>query len=342
MSTITTPRINAGFSLVEIMVALAIGAIMITGLIQIFLANRQSYRVMEGANFMQENLRFTIDRVTLSLRMADHWGSAEASRDRVTGGATGTPCTAGWARDVTVAIWGADGSPGVPGSLTNCIPAANYQPNTDAVVVRYAGPDPIPWGTTLTSSQWYVRVGAGGNQPYAAASLHLGSGVPLPQEGQTLVYVYNAELFWVRRCSDPGADNTCGTGDDGDRPDPIPTLMRSYLDSSGVWTSEPMAEGVEQFQLEYQTMNGPWMSATEVTALPAGRVTQWRRITGVRIAGVMRSAQKDLSFPADTRSFNLSDDTPNYTAPSTLGQYLRVAYEANAAIRPRVRPAPAL
>ena len=28
----------------------------LAGLIQIFLANRQSYRVMEGANFMQENL----------------------------------------------------------------------------------------------------------------------------------------------------------------------------------------------------------------------------------------------------------------------------------------------
>lgn len=343
MSTyISSNRLRtAGFSLVELMVAVAIGAIMVTGLIQIFLANRQSYRVMESANFMQENLRFAIDRVATSVRMADHFGSLRGRK--VLNPGSGAPCTSGWARNTTEGIWGLDGSPGVPSGASTCLTVSNYQPNTDILMVRYAGPEPIPVTQTLASGQWYTVTTTGGGDP--TAMLYLGSAVPTPApqaEMQTFRMQYNAELFWVRKCSDPGNDNNCGTGDDGDRPDPIPTLMRSYLDQSGTWTSEPLAEGMEQFQVEYQIMNRGWMSATQVAALPAGRIPQWNRITGVRLAGVMRSAEKDTRFPADTRTFNLSGDTPSYVAPTTQAQYLRTAYEANAVIRARVRPSPAI
>lgn len=339
--TIAT-RTQRGFSIVELMVALVIGLIMVSGLIQIFIANRQSYRVMESAGFMQENLRFAVGRVAASARMAGHWGIPSVGLGQVTGRTTGSACTSAWARDINVAVWGVDGSPGVPSAVATCIPASSYQPNTDVIVVRYAGPDGVDTAATLAAGQWYLVSAAGGSGG-VQGQLVLGNGLPLANpDQQTLVFQYNAEMFWVRRCSDPGPDNNCGTGDDGDGLNPIPTLMRSYLDYSGTWTSEPLAEGVEQFQLEYQIMNRQWMSATQVTALAAGRVPQWDRITGVRVAGLMRSAERDARLPPDTRSFNLSGDTPNYVAPANQAQYLRVAYEANALIRPRVRPAPAI
>lgn len=339
MKKLVSRQHERGFSMVELLVALVIGLIMIAGLIQIFLANRQSYRVMEGANFMQENLRFAVDRIATSVRMADHW--ATVSRQKISNTASGSLCSAAWARDLSRGVWGVDGSASVPTAVGSCISAANYQPNTDIILVRYAGPDILPNAVGLTSTQWYVRAGVGSDK----GEIFRGStppAAPIPEATQVFLMQYNAELFWVRRCSDPGADASCGTSDDGDQPDRIPTLMRSYLDSAGNWTSEPLAEGMEQLQLEYQVMNRGWMNATAVNALTTLLPTPWDLITGARVAGIMRSAQPDSGFGPDTRTFNLSSDTPNYSVPAAAQRYMRVAYEANAVIRARVRPAPAI
>jgi prepilin-type N-terminal cleavage/methylation domain-containing protein len=328
-----------GFSLVELMIAMVIGLIMMTGLIQIFLANRQSYRVMEGANFMQENLRFAIDRVAQSVRMADHW--ANGKQNQMAGASTsGSICTADWARVVSDPVMGADGGATVPSAYLSCIASADYQPGTDVIMLRYSGPDIVYDVGSLVATQWYTQTSVANR----SATMFRGLSVPAispdvnETSSQILIMAYNAELFWVRRCSDPGADNRCGTTDDGDQPISIPTLMRSYLDSSGAWVSEPLAEGVEQFQIEYQVMNRQWRNATAVNAIANG----WQIVTGARIAGVMRSAQSDQDFPADARSYNLSGDTPAFTAPASASKFLRMTYETNAVVRARVRPAPAI
>ena len=334
---------SRGFTLVELMVALLIGILLMGGLIQIFLANRASYRVMEGASFMQENMRFAVDRIANSMRMADHWGSVE--RSSITGGTTTTTvCTAAWARNLVFGVQALDGAATLPSALAGCAsipnPSANYQPNTDIVIIRYAGPDTIPLGTALTPTQYYLRTATAINR----GALSVGSAVStssLPGARQYMIMPFNAEMFWVRRCSDPGADNNCGTADDGDAPIPIPTLMRSYL-SADTWTTEPVAEGMEQLQLEYQIMNRPWTNATAVAAVVVPGGTPWDQISGVRIAGIMRSSQVETGFPADTRAFNLSGDTTSYAAPVAAQRYLRTAYEANVVMRSRVRPAPAL
>lgn len=332
-------RKSRGFSLVELLIALVIGLIMMTGLIQIFLANRQSYRVMEGANFMQENMRFAVDRIAQSVRMADHFGTAK--RSNISGAGTGSACTPGWARDLTYGVVGVDGAAALPSMFSGCINPLNYQPLTDIIMVRFAGPDVLAPAAARTATQWYVR----SSTTTATAAFLLGSAtlpVPTEQDKQVFLMAYNAELYWIRRCSDPGADNLCATGDDGDTPIAIPTLMRSYLDSAGAWVSEPMAEGVEQLQIEYQTMNRQWMNAATVAAQTTLLTSPWDTVTGARIAGLMRSAQRDNGFPADTRTYVLSGDTPSYTPDVAAQKFLRMPYEANAVIRARVRPAPAI
>ncbi|MFO1495243.1 MAG: hypothetical protein U1F26_11365 [Lysobacterales bacterium] len=99
---------------------------------------------------------------------------------------------------------------------------------------------------------------------------------------------------------------------------------------------------MEQLQLEYQVMNRGWMNATAVNALTTLLPTPWDlMITGARVASIMRSAQPDSGFgpipaPSICRATRL-------TTPSRLlRRYMRVAYEANAVIRARVRPAPAI
>lgn len=65
-----------GFTLVEIMVAIVISLFLTAGMIQVYLANKQTYRFTEGLSRIQENGRFAIARLAEDIRMADFWGCA--------------------------------------------------------------------------------------------------------------------------------------------------------------------------------------------------------------------------------------------------------------------------
>jgi type IV pilus assembly protein PilW len=68
--TLSFPRPQRGFTIVEIMVALVISLILLAGVSQIFLANRETYRMQAGLARVQENARFTIDQLRNEISMA--------------------------------------------------------------------------------------------------------------------------------------------------------------------------------------------------------------------------------------------------------------------------------
>lgn len=58
-----------GFSLVELMVALVLGLVLITGVIQIYLSTKAGYNLQTGMARAQENGRYAVDFLTRDLRM---------------------------------------------------------------------------------------------------------------------------------------------------------------------------------------------------------------------------------------------------------------------------------
>lgn len=67
---------QAGFSLIEVMLALVLGLILTGGAIALFIANKQSYRMAEALARIQETGRYAIEAVGDDLRMAGHAGCA--------------------------------------------------------------------------------------------------------------------------------------------------------------------------------------------------------------------------------------------------------------------------
>jgi type IV pilus assembly protein PilW len=61
---------QAGFSLVELMVALTLGLIIIGGVISIFVTNQQAFRTTEGLSRLQENARLSFELMSRELRQA--------------------------------------------------------------------------------------------------------------------------------------------------------------------------------------------------------------------------------------------------------------------------------
>lgn len=63
-----------GLSLVELLIAVAIGIFLTAGLIQLFTSSQQTYRVQDNQSRLQENARFALDFISRDIRMADHAG----------------------------------------------------------------------------------------------------------------------------------------------------------------------------------------------------------------------------------------------------------------------------
>ncbi len=67
----TTQR---GLTLIELMIAVMLGIFITGGMIQLFVNNKQSYRVQENLSRVQENGRFAMGFITRDLRLAGYYG----------------------------------------------------------------------------------------------------------------------------------------------------------------------------------------------------------------------------------------------------------------------------
>lgn len=67
-------RAETGVTLIELLVALGIGALLILGLVEVFSASRTAYQLSTGLARTQENGRFALDVLQRDVRMAGHAG----------------------------------------------------------------------------------------------------------------------------------------------------------------------------------------------------------------------------------------------------------------------------
>ena len=65
---------QSGVSLIELMIALVIAALLTLGMIQIFVGSKTAYQVQEGLSRIQENGRFSLQFVERNARLAGYMG----------------------------------------------------------------------------------------------------------------------------------------------------------------------------------------------------------------------------------------------------------------------------
>lgn len=194
----TNVRAQQGLSLIEIMVALAIGAVLMLGLVQVFGASRTAYQMSEGMARVQENARFAMDFLQRDIRMAGHYGCVNDQAHLQTPGALETHFGAAPFQplDFTVSIQGYEaentgpgdeaqiGGGAAPAGIPAEILALNPYPNSDILVLRYLSGSGAP----------VVGIAAAG----AAEVLRLANG---RWESLTTGGVNNPVLFGVADCS---------------------------------------------------------------------------------------------------------------------------------------------
>lgn len=143
-----TNRLEAGVTLVELMVALSIGAFLMIGAVQVYNQSRQAYVINESIARVQETAQFALDTIEADLRMASNWGRhsrGDAVEGRSIDGDTnplGLPapgdCGANWALDLARPIVGTDNAYNLACGATGVA-----QGDSDVVTIRRASADPV-------------------------------------------------------------------------------------------------------------------------------------------------------------------------------------------------------
>ncbi|MDH4054145.1 MAG: PilW family protein [Gammaproteobacteria bacterium] len=138
-----------GITLVELMVALAIGSFLMIGAIQIYNQSRQAFVINESIARVQETAQFAMDTIEADLRMASNWG--RNSRGLAVEGRSiigddnpnglplpATNCAADWALNLALPIDGSNNAYGLA-----CATTGGSQANSDVVTIRRASVAPV-------------------------------------------------------------------------------------------------------------------------------------------------------------------------------------------------------
>jgi len=125
-------RRQHGISLVELLVAMVVGLMLLTGILQVYVSNHTAASTISGFSGQQENARIALNAITSSLRLAGHYGGVNPSKINTLGspGITGVgSCNQAWVVDTTQAIRGYDGAAAI-GNVddlpSNCISTDAY------------------------------------------------------------------------------------------------------------------------------------------------------------------------------------------------------------------------
>lgn len=77
------PSAERGLSIVELMIAMVLGLLLIAGVLQVFLGNRQAQRVEQSVSRIEENGRVAMDLLVQDLRMTGYYGCSRMIKGEI-------------------------------------------------------------------------------------------------------------------------------------------------------------------------------------------------------------------------------------------------------------------
>lgn len=320
----TAPKPSPGFSLIELMVALALAGILLLGLSVFFVSSSRSYSEAERVSRQIENGRYASALLAEEIRHAGFYGevknvtllpSSPAPSSLIPmPGALPDPCATAIA-DVKgalpIPIQGIDAPDTAPSCVTDAVSG------TDMIVIRRANTTTVTAATAdATANGYYTQtancvtdapvflIARSGASPTNFSLHDRDCASPMP------VRQYHVYIYYIAPCSiATGSGGTCQAGDVA-----LPTLKRVELVAAGMSNPVPLVEGVENLQFEYGLDANADGDADSFTAKPTS-VAQWAQVVSVRIHLLARNADETPGFvDSKTYAFGKNSDGSDNTA----------------------------
>jgi type IV pilus assembly protein PilW len=312
-----------GVTLVELMVALAIGLLVTVAMLKVYVDASGMYRFNEGLARVQENGRFSLEFIRRDARVAGFWGcysdaalsngvsaASDAFINVGAGHITGTSDDGLNSAD-SITFRSATGS-GSPLTTTMSGPAAG-------VTVENAGA--LSTGTAVLISDCengdlFQVTGISGTTLAHAAAADANTSPNLSKAYAAGARVYEAHETTFSIQNDPSSG--------------VPTLYREVIGES----AQPLVEGIENLQVLYgedtdadaDGANGDGTANRYVAFGTSGLDID--RIVSVRISLLVRSLNNNLTTEPAPYTFNGSTVTPVAT-----DKYLRKVFTTTVTLR---------
>ena len=305
-----------GFSMVELMIAMAIGLLLMAGLTATFVNSNKARGEIEKTNRQLENGRYAMDLLSEDLRLAGYFGEFDTSRVPAPG-ATPDPCSIDvgvLATAIPVAVQGYDNSVSL-----NCL--SNVKSGTDVIVVRRASTCVV--GETGCDNQVsgapYIQVSLCNTQSTTPFELNTVTGA-MTRKKLDCVAPADLRRFFTHIYFIANEDNT-GDG--------IPTLKRAELGAGG-WTIVPLVEGIENLQIEYgidtdcdgkpdvYTADPENYVATYSASCTVPTAPVWLNVTAVKVNLLARNTDGTRNY-TDRKTYALGYNADN--SANTVGPF---------------------
>lgn len=338
---------SEGYSLIELMVAMALGVLLLSGVLAVFLGSRATYETTDRLSRVQDNGRFALDSIVRDIRAAGYLGCSRRAPLTVS---LGNPDTLQW--DFSQALRGFDAedsgwSPGFDQQVLVTDFDSGPTLGSDVLVVHmpradFVEPVRVLEGSLMTATTDGIqtedtsesRLRAGDIvqisdcnarsifQVEANTAGVIAHGKVAPDYDRNLPGNSSADLDWAYTDTaelialqsavyyvSTASSTAAGT-----------SLWRL---SSGNGAPEELVEGVENMQLSFGEA-----SAGEFVYRRADEVTDWSQVRSVRIALLVRSMSQ-YGTDVDNTSYQLLDET--ITAPGD--RHLRQVFTTTVNVR---------
>ena len=318
-----------GFTLAELMIAVAIGLVLLAAMSGLFMSSTNAQTEIEKANRQIENGRYAIQLLSGDLRNAGFLGEIDPGV-LAEPAAMPDPCETGLANLRLALSMHVQGSNDATSSIYDCL--SDVRTGTDILVVRHAA-------TCVAGEGTCDAISAGG--PYFQSSLC---------NGVTELGAADSANFYRLETDTNLLDRTqrnCTTvadirryqqyiyfvANNNNSSDGVPTLKRAEITSSGnsiSYTIAPLVEGIENMQIEYgMDTSSPVDGVADVFTNDPGSIAAWKNVVSVRLNLLSRNLEKSLGY-TESRTYTLgnkTDGTANTVSAGSDG-YKRHVFQA--------------
>jgi type IV pilus assembly protein PilW len=332
--------LQAGVSLIELMVALVIGLFLILGAVTVYTQSRSTYRALDATSRVQEKARYAMAVLETDIRMANFWGLNSRAdyitvdRDAVPPednlqaldavGAVIDDCGNDWAIDLRDYVGGSNGD---YDALSGCAPSlGDAVAGTDVLLIRRAGSERLTAANSLRADGLYIQTGRVKGTVFSTAKTCSpldqacipGDYLPPLSETHDLVVLG----YFVSSAS---------TGDATQ-----PSLRRKRLlngDAGARIVEEELLNGVEDLQVQFgvDTDATPDGNA-DLFVNPEDPVLANRSVIAVRLWLRVRSDEPDFSF-LDANAYQYADMAKPAAISDADRRFRRVVVERTIQLR---------
>ncbi|XXF11165.1 PilW family protein [Pseudomonas sp. D2-3] len=279
-------RSQAGLSLIELMIAMALSLLLMLGVLQIFLSSKQTYTANSALSRMQESGRFAMDFITYDLRNAGYKGECFSDVNALVANSTDDRI------NLNQALKGWDAQTSLPSWPTNL--STDKTAGTDSIIIKHAATTAGVIGTTDIATNATSIVMASTNSDaantYVVISSALGcdifnsgavtaTAIAKGSSGNTgnfsrsyattitKVLLFQSNQYYIKN----GANGS-------------PSLWRTSWKNGSASTLE-LIEGIHDLQFEYGVGSGAAedRAVTNAAFIKANAVTDWNNVVAVKV-----------------------------------------------------------